>query len=108
MSDSRTPQCEPTLTENENRPVAVCAADDAYVIPLAVTLTSAARSLAKPRRLLVYIIDAGISEANWCGLKESLALAPIDVVRIAAETCRLHHLKTSHHISHTAFLRLLL
>lgn len=88
-------------------PVIMCAADDAYVIPLAVTLTSAARHLRSGRRLQTYLIDTGIQESNWNGLRESLAGDPIDLIRIPADVDRLRHLQTSHHISHTAFMRLL-
>ena len=88
-------------------PIVMCAADDAYVIPLTVTLTSAARHLSAGCRLQVYLIDTGIQETNWHGLRESLVSEPVDIVRIPADVARLQHLKTSHHISHTAFIRLL-
>ena len=94
-------------TTRARDPIVMCAADDAYVIPLAVTLTSAAQHLSPGNRLRVYLVDAGIQEANWHGLRESLAREPVEIVRIPANVARLQHLKTSHHISHTAFIRLL-
>ena len=97
----------PTLRGRVVDPVVMCAADDAYAMPLAVTLTSAARHLSPSSRLQVYLLDAGIGEANWNGLKESLACARVDLERVPADVRRLAHLPTSHHISHTAFVRLL-
>ena len=60
-------------------PILLCAADDNYVKPLAVTLLSAAEHLRSGSKLQVILLDGGISESSWIGLKESLIDLPIDV-----------------------------
>ncbi len=107
MIPSLHPSISPDPTADAADPIVMCAADNAYVIPLAVTLTSAAKHLPAGCRMLVYLIDTGIDELNWIGLKESLSLAPVDIIHVPVDVERLRHLKTSHHISHTAFVRLL-
>ncbi len=88
-------------------PHILCVADDAYAMPLAVTLASAARQLRSGLPLIVHLFDAGIREANWVGLKETLADLPIHVDRLPFDSARLQRLPVSHHISHAAYARLL-
>ncbi len=74
---------------------------------LAVTLRSAVDHLSVGRRLTVFLVDSGIAESSWIGLKETLANLPIDLIPIPFDMVPLRHLKTSHHISHAAYARLL-
>ncbi len=60
-------------------PIVLCASDDNYVKPLAVTLHSAASSLKPGNHLHVLLMDGGISESNWTGLRETLFDLPITV-----------------------------
>ena len=60
----------------------MCAADDNYVKPLAVMLQSAAQNLRAGNQLRVIVLDGGISETNWAGLKETLADLPIELFSI--------------------------
>ncbi len=90
-----------------DEPIVLCAADDHYVRPLAVTLYSAARSLRNGSRLQVVVMDGGISAANWQGLRETLLDLPITVYRLQPDHQELSDLVTSHHITHTAYFRLL-
>ena len=54
-----------TLSSSENDPiVVVCAADDNYAMPLAVTLRSALENLGDKRKLSIFIIDGGIATGN--------------------------------------------
>ena len=52
--------------------VVACVADDAYAMPLAVTLVSASLNLAAGRRLAIYVVDAGIADDNKQRLLDSL------------------------------------
>ena len=85
----------------------MCAADDNYVKPLAVMLQSAAQNVRVGNQLQVIVLDGGISEANWSGLKETLADLPIELFSIRPDIAAVSDLATSHHITHTAYLRLL-
>ena len=92
---------------NLSEPVLLCAADDNYVRPLAVTLHSAVRHLRAGSRLQVVLLDGGISEANWNGLQETFVDLPIEINVIRPDLEDVQSLATSHHITHTAYLRLL-
>lgn len=52
--------------------VVVCAADDSYAMPLAVTAKSALDNLGETHRLHLYIIDGGIKARNKSRIMESL------------------------------------
>ena len=85
----------------------LCAADDNYVKPLAVMLMSAAQNLRDGHSLQVIVLDGGISEPSWGGLKESLVDLPVSIFSLRPELDDVKELGISHHITHTAYLRLL-
>jgi lipopolysaccharide biosynthesis glycosyltransferase len=87
--------------------VVVCACDNNYAMPLAVMLHSAATTLRPGSRLSVYFIDGGVSEEGWIALQETLHGLPIDVVSIQPDYSLVEHLHTSHHVTPSAYLRLL-
>lgn len=88
-------------------PIVLCAADDRYVRPLAVTLQSAVQHLGVNCLLKAIVLDGGISAENWVGLKETLAELPIEIYTIRPDLEVVRDLGISHHITHTAYLRLL-
>ncbi len=88
-------------------PIVLCASDDNYVKPLAVTLHSAATSLKNGNHLHVVLMDGGISEASWTGLRETLVDLPITVHVLRPNRQEVSDLGISHHITHTAYFRLL-
>lgn len=88
-------------------PVVLCAADDHYIRPLAVTLHSAASHLGDGHHLHVILMDGGISAANFEGLRETLLDLPISVNVLKINKQEVSDLVTSHHITHTAYFRLL-
>ncbi len=88
-------------------PIVLCASDDNYVKPLAVTLHSAATALKPGSHLHVVLMDGGISESNWTGLRETLLDLPISVHVLKPNHREISDLGTSHHITHTAYFRLL-
>jgi len=64
----------------KDEPIVLCAADDHYVKPLAVTLRSAATSLKDGSHLHVVLLDGGISEASFTALEQTLEWLPITVL----------------------------
>ncbi len=88
-------------------PVVLCAADESYAMPLAVTLHSAASNISVGEHLHVVLLDGGISESSWVGLRETLSDLPITIDVIRPDLKLVQDLSISHHISHSAYLRLL-
>ena len=88
-------------------PVVLCAADDNYVRPLAVMLHSAAQNLRAGHKLNVVVLDGGIEEGSWVALNETLANLPIQLFVLRPGFEDVDALGVSHHITHTAYLRLL-
>ena len=91
----------------KDEPIVLCAADDHYVKPLAVTLRSAATSLKDGSHLHVVLLDGGISEASFTALEQTLEWLPITVNVLTIDPAEIQDLGTSHHITHTAYFRLL-
>lgn len=106
-----------TRSERRARPAArvastrvvnvVCAADDRYAMPLAVTLKSACRALAPGARIRAHVLTDSISDASWRKMETTLAGQPIDLTATAPRHEVLAQLPISHHISHAAYYRLL-
>ena len=88
-------------------PFLLCAADDNYARPLTVMLHSAVANLRKGATLHVILMDGGIREQSWAAIKESLANEPIEIMVVKPDASRIRDLVTSHHITHTAYFRLL-
>jgi lipopolysaccharide biosynthesis glycosyltransferase len=59
-------------TKNEQEIAVVCAADNNYAMPLAVTMRSALEHLATNRKIVLFIIDGGISVHNCRKILKSL------------------------------------
>lgn len=88
-------------------PIVLCASDDNYAKPLAVTLHSAASNLGTGSHLNVILMDGGISEESWNGLRETLIDLPITLHVLRPDRQEISDLGISHHITHTAYFRLL-
>jgi lipopolysaccharide biosynthesis glycosyltransferase len=88
-------------------PVVLCAADENYVKPLTVMLHSAAASLNPGRHLHVVLFDGGIEESSLNGIRESLIDFPVSIDIVRPDLSQVSDLMTSHHITHTAYLRLM-
>ena len=92
---------------NKTDPIVLCAADDNYAKPLAVMLHSAATNLRVGNHLNIVLMDGGISESSWVGLRETLLDLPITIHVLQPDRDEISDLGTSHHITHTAYFRLL-
>ena len=88
-------------------PIVLCAADENYVKPLTVMLHSAAAALNPGRHLHVVLFDGGIEESSLNGIRESLIDFPISIDILRPDLSQVSDLMTSHHITHTAYLRLM-
>ena len=88
-------------------PVVLCASDDNYVKSLTVTLHSAAQHLATGCQIQAIVFDGGVSDSNWKKINDSLAGLPIHLYAIRPDLSQVRDLSISHHITHTAYLRLL-
>jgi lipopolysaccharide biosynthesis glycosyltransferase len=85
----------------------VCASDDAYSMPLAATLASAAHWLAPGSRLRIIVLDAGIGATNRAKLEESLARDNVDLELVPVGETVLRRYTSVHHFNWVTLVRLL-
>lgn len=99
----------PPLDWNTQAPVLMCATDDRYAMPLAAALASVALHLdAKDSTpLQLVLLDGGMAPDTWGKLNATLRELRLATIRIVADRQAVGHLNVSHHISHTAYFRLL-
>ena len=107
MIQKTTYQRTQLTSEFLSEPVVLCAADDNYAKPLTVTLQSAAESLRPGNSLQVIVLDGGIQPNSWQMMKESLASLPIELNSLRPDPRVVDGLMTSHHVTSTAYFRLL-
>ncbi|MBD2445795.1 glycosyltransferase family 8 protein [Nostoc sp. FACHB-152] len=108
------------LTKNCEPVFIVCAADDNYAMPLAVTVRSASENLSNDHRLVVFVIDGGIKKHNKEKILRSLPSDRCEVNFILAPEYLLANLKEAHqycakhgitlntHVSIASYYRLLI
>ncbi len=84
----------------------VSGADDAYTLPLAVTISSAIQTLSPERRLDVYILDGGISEQSKARLQASWDAPRVTVHWISVDRKSFERLPVSHHVNAATYMRL--
>ncbi len=85
----------------------LCAADENYALSLCVTLRTAAEQLQLSHTLKAFVIDGGISAESWRKIEESVAPFDVQIERIVPDRERVEQFSVSHHITHTAYFRLL-
>ncbi len=88
----------------------VCATDEGYVMPLAAMLVSLLEQLSSDCKLQLFIIDGGITPTSQAKLIQCLApQVTINWLRPSPEIInKVENLKTSGHISISAYYRLLI
>lgn len=109
IQNTKQPETQPTPVATEVVQV-LCAADENYAKSLCVTLRTAAESLRLGYQLKVFLIDGGICDASWKMLQRSLTEFNVEIQVVEPSASRVESLKelsTSHHITHTAYYRLL-
>lgn len=89
-------------------PILASAADDAYTMPLAVSVRSAIDNLDAGRRLGIVVLDGGITAANRRRLERSWPQERVEVVWIRPDPALFHGVATWRWLSRVAYYRLLL
>lgn len=102
---------------HEHSPTLLCATDDRYTMPLAAAMASVmtqwnanrtqVAGVAEDDRIQLVLLDGGIEHENWQRLSQTLRAFNLKTLRVQADRTAVEHLKISHHISHTAYFRLL-
>jgi lipopolysaccharide biosynthesis glycosyltransferase len=88
--------------------VLATAADEAYAVPLAVTIRSALECLAPNRRIKLFVLDGGLGEKTKARLLWSWIDPRLTVEWIHPDVELLRDLPVSDHISIVAYVRLLM
>lgn len=111
---SKVPQQLPnqndTQSSSENDPIVlVCAADDNYAMPLAVTLRSALENLGDKRKISIYIIDGGIETDNKRKIAISLQSDKVvNLIWLNTDENLFTDVEVSFYYTKTIFYRLLI
>lgn len=96
-----------TLSSSENDPIVlVCAADDNYAMPLAVTLRSALENLGSDRRIALFIIDGGIKDKNKQKIVDSISSDNTDVSWLKPYDNIINELNSPYYYTKTVYYRL--
>lgn len=88
-------------------PVLLCAADDAYALPLAVALHSAVRHLDPSRRLTLYLLDGGISPRMERRVLRGLPSDRVRVLPVRPDLALPREIAVEGYASPAVYLRLL-
>ena len=88
--------------------VLVCAADDNYAMPLAVTARSAIANLQSDRPVALFILDGGISKTNKRKITRSLDSKQVEISWLTLDNALFANLTSDRHLTITAYYRLLL
>lgn len=95
----------------QDAPTLMCATDQGYVQPLAASLASVCQFVSQDRDatpwLQLVLLDGGMDEPSWSKFSGFLNQLRIRTIRVRAGAEAVSHLAISHHISHTAYFRLL-
>ena len=87
--------------------VLVCAADDAFAMPLAAMIRSVLYNSSPEMRILLYVMDGGITKRNKRKILNSWDLNRITVEWLTPDLSILNDLKVSDHISVATYFRIL-
>lgn len=88
--------------------ILVCAADNNYAMPLAVTVRSALANLKSNRKIGLFILDGGISKSNKNKITKSLQSEKLDISWIQVDETQLKNPVLTRHITVASYYRLLI
>ncbi|MBD2292512.1 glycosyltransferase family 8 protein [Anabaena sphaerica FACHB-251] len=88
--------------------ILVCAADNNYAMPLAVTVRSALANFKSNRKIGLFILDGGISKSNKNKIIKSLKSEQVDISWIQIDETQLNNLVLTRHLTTTSYYRLLI
>jgi lipopolysaccharide biosynthesis glycosyltransferase len=89
-------------------PAVVLAADESFALPLAVTVRSALESLSPGRKLNLYVLDGGLSNATKQRLVRSWPEGRYHVSWLRVDASVLAHVPTSGHVNLVSYFRILM
>lgn len=102
------PNLDPSAVGGSEEIVLVSAADDAYALPLAVTVRSALDRLGPGRQMQLFVVDGGISSASRDRLSASWRDPRLSVEWLRPRAGRLSGVPVSGHVTASTYLRLIL
>ncbi|WP_016949056.1 glycosyltransferase family 8 protein [Anabaena sp. PCC 7108] len=88
--------------------ILVCAADNNYAMPLAVTVRSALANLKSKRQIALFILDGGINKTNKNKIIKSLQSDQVEISWIQIDDTQLNNLVLTRHLTTTSYYRLLI
>lgn len=88
--------------------VLVCAADNNYAMPLAVTVCSAVTNIQSDRKIALFVLDGGISDFNKRKITKSLNTAQVSISWIKPDKTIFENLVLTRHLTLTCYYRLLI
>ncbi len=86
----------------------VCAADEAFALPLAVTVRSVLSNLCPTRRMRLFVLDGGLSDTSKDRLLASWRFRPLEVHWISPDVDLVAGLQISRHVNLVTYFRLLM
>jgi lipopolysaccharide biosynthesis glycosyltransferase len=95
-----------SVCSNSQPIVLVCAADNNYAMPLAVTVRSALENLEPNQKIALFIIDGGISQANKLKIIKTLNSEEIDISWVQPDNTLFEELLVSRHLTVSSYYRL--
>ena len=98
----------PVLSDDPSQLAIVSAADDGYVMPLAVTIRSAAACLSPTATLHWFILDGGVSDENRQRLEQCFEPNRIALDWVRADREALAGLPVSEHVTLATYFRILI
>ncbi|HEY9606723.1 MAG TPA: glycosyltransferase family 8 protein [Allocoleopsis sp.] len=97
------------MTTLKNQPITiVCAADENYAMPLAVTLRSAVINLKNKPKVSIYVIDGGISQRSKRRIIKSCGSPHVAISWVQPNESLLANLKVERYLTIVTYYRLLI
>jgi lipopolysaccharide biosynthesis glycosyltransferase len=97
------------MNTSKNQPIAiVCAADENYAMPLAVTLHSAVINLKNHSKVAIFVIDGGISQRSKRRIIKSCGSPQVDIFWVQPNESLLANLKVERYLTIVTYYRLLI
>ena len=97
-----------SISFNQEPIVLVCAADENYAMPLAVTVYSASLNLKSQQRIELFVIDGGIKESTKSRIKKSLASESITISWVQPTETLFNNLPLTDTLTTATYYRLLI
>ena len=97
-----------SICSNSQPIVLVCAADNNYAMPLAVTVRSALDNLGTNQKIALFILDGGITESNKNKIIKSLKSEQIEISWVQPDNALFENLALNRHVTIPTYYRLIL